>query len=96
MKLERADYAAVQAWCGTLSGNELTQNSSGNAQQSSQHAELLWTDSGIKSGISLHELISTKKTKRRRRRMNGQAFSQNAHAQGKTSTIINLLVEVNR
>ena len=51
---------AVQPECGNLSGNELTLNSSGNARsQSPQLAEPLWTDSGLKSGISVHELIST-------------------------------------
>ena len=41
-KLEWADYAAVQAWCWNLSGNELTHNSSGNTQsQLSQLAEPL-------------------------------------------------------
>ena len=42
LKLEWADYAAVQAECGNLSGNELTHNSSGNTRsQSSQLAEPL-------------------------------------------------------
>ena len=60
-KSELADYAVIQAECGSLSGNELTRNSSGNTQpQSSQLAEPLWTDSGPKSEISVHELISTK------------------------------------
>ena len=59
-KSEWADYAAVQAQCGNLSGNELTRNASGNTRsQSSQLAEPLWTDSGLKSGIILRELIST-------------------------------------
>ena len=59
-KSEWADYAAVQASCGNLSGNELTCNSSGNTRsQSSQLAEPLWTDPGLKSGINLRELIST-------------------------------------
>ena len=59
-KLEWADSAALQAECGNLSGNELTRNSSGNTRlQSSQLAEPLWTDPGLKSGISVHELIST-------------------------------------
>ena len=41
---------------------ELTRNSSGNTwPQSSELAEPLWTDPGLKSGISLHELISTLK-----------------------------------
>ena len=58
-KSEWADYAPVQAWFGNLSGNELTRNSSGNTRsQSSQLAELLWTDPGLKNGISVRELIS--------------------------------------
>ena len=49
LKLEWADYAAVQAECGNLSGNELTRNSSGNTRsQSSQLAEPLWTDPVIR------------------------------------------------
>ena len=52
---EWADYAAIQAWRGNLSGNELTRNLSGNIQL----AEPLWSDPGIKSGISVRELIST-------------------------------------
>ena len=63
-KSEWADYAAVRAECGNLSGNELTRNSSENTQsQSSQLAEPLWTDPGLQSGISLRELISLKKKK---------------------------------
>ena len=63
-KSEWADYAAVQAQCGNLSGNELTRNLSGNTRpQSSQLAELLFTDPGLKSGISVRELISTFKKK---------------------------------
>ena len=58
-KSEYADYATVQAWCGNLSGNELTSNLSGNIRpQLSQLTEPLWTDSGIKSGISVCKLIS--------------------------------------
>ena len=61
-KSEWADYVAVQAECGNLSGNELTRNSSGNTRsQSPQLVEPLWTDPGLKSGISLRELISTLK-----------------------------------
>ena len=49
-KSEWADYAAVQAWCENLSGNELSLNAPGNIPpQSSQFAEPLWTDPGIKS-----------------------------------------------
>ena len=41
-------------------GIELTRNSSRNSRsQSSQLAEPLWTDPSLKSGISVHELIST-------------------------------------
>ena len=66
-KLEWADYFAVQAECGNLSGNELTRNSSGNARsQSSQLAKPLWTDPGLKSGISLPELISIQKNKNKK------------------------------
>ena len=55
-----ADYAVVQALSRNLSGNELTRNSSRNTRpQSSQLAEPLWTDRGIKSGISVSGLIST-------------------------------------
>ena len=64
-KSEWADYAAVQAECKNISGNELTRNSSGNTQsQSSQLAELLWTDPSLKSGISLRKLIFTLKKKK--------------------------------
>ena len=59
-KSEWADYAAAQAECGNLSGNELTRNSSGNTRsQSSQLAEPPWTDLGVKSGIRVPELICT-------------------------------------
>ena len=45
-----------------LSGNELTRNSSVNTRsQSSQLAEPPRTDPGLKSGISVRELISTLK-----------------------------------
>ena len=45
---------------------------------SSQLAEPLWTDPGIKSGISVCELISTRKKrkeKKRSRGLNGRTFS---------------------
>ena len=59
-KLEWADYAAVQAQCGTYLINKLTCNSTGNTQpQKSQLSEPLWTDPDTKSGISVCELIST-------------------------------------
>ena len=63
-KLEWADYTTVQAECGSLSGNELTRNSPGNTRlQSSQLAEPLWPDRGLKSVITLRKLISTLKKK---------------------------------
>ena len=69
MRSEWADYAAVQAYCGNLTANELTRNSSGITwSQPSQLAEPLGTDSGLKSGISVHELISIKKRKKKRGR----------------------------
>ena len=50
---------------GNLSGNEPTRDLSGNIQpQSFQLAEPLWTDPGLKSGISVHELIFTSKSKK--------------------------------
>ena len=85
-KSEWADYVAVQAECGNLSGNELTRNSSGNARlQSSQLAEPLRTDLGIKSGISVRELIPTsKKKKKRRRGINRRTFSQKPRKRGES------------
>ena len=67
-KSEWADHAAVQAWCGNLSGNELTRNSSGNTRpQSSQLGKPLWTDPGLKDGISDRDLISTKEEKKKKK-----------------------------
>ena len=54
--------------------------------QSSQLAEPLWTDPGLKSGISVHDLISTLKKKNRRREMNCCTFFQkSSHARKKPS-----------
>ena len=59
-KSEWADYAAVWAECWNLTEKELKRNLSGNTRsRSSQLAEPLWTYPGLKSGISLRELIST-------------------------------------
>ena len=45
---------------GTYTENELTRNLPGNIQpQLSQLTGPLWTDPGIKSGVSVRELIST-------------------------------------
>ena len=73
-------------------GNELTRNSSGNTRlQSSQLAEPPWTDLGLKSGISLRELIftlnnnkKTTTTKKRSRGMNCRTFSPNPRTRGKS------------
>ena len=52
---------AVQIQCGNLTRNEFTRNSSLNTRlQSSQLAESLWNDPGLKSGISVRVLISIK------------------------------------
>ena len=79
------DSAAVRAQCGNLSGNELTRNSSGNIRsQSSQLAKPLWTAPGLKSGISVRELISTLKKKKIRKGMNCRTFSKNPRTRGKS------------
>ena len=81
-----ADYA-VQAQCGTYQENELTRNSSGNARpQSSQLAELLWTDPGLQSGIAVRKLVSTLKQNRKKRKcgiISSKIFSQNPHMRKK-------------
>ena len=65
--------AAVQSYCWNLYGNELTHNLSGNIRpQSSQLAEPLWTDPGIKRGISVHELISTSKREEKEKSAGGK------------------------
>ena len=66
MKSEWAEYAAVQAQCGNLSGNELTCNSRNTRQQLSQLAEPVWTDPGLRSWISVCNLISTLKKKKKK------------------------------
>ena len=85
-KSEWADFAAVHAQCGNLSGNELTRNSSGNTRpESSQLAQPLWTDPDLKNGISVRELISALKKKNNRRRgINSPTFSQNPRKRGKS------------
>ena len=57
---------------GTLSGNELTRNSSGNTRSlSSQLAEPLWTDPGIKNAISVPELFSTSRKEEKKKAQAG-------------------------
>ena len=63
-----------------LGGNGLTCSLSGNTQpQPSNLTEPLWTDPGLKSGISVRELISTKKKK------NAQAGNEMSNILPKTS-----------
>ena len=75
---------------GTYQGIELTRNSSVNTRpQSSQFAEPLWTDPGIKSEISVRELISTKKGREKERKVqagNRQTFPPNARSEEKATT----------
>ena len=75
---------------GNLSGNELTRNSSGNTQsESPQLAEPLWIDPGLKSGISLRELISIKKKERKKTAQAGNELSnillKSSHARKKAT-----------
>ena len=68
-------------------GNELTRKSTGNTRsQSSQLTEPLWTDFGLKNGISVLELISTLKKKKRRRRLTGRTFYQILASEEKATT----------
>ena len=72
---------------GKLSGNDLTRNSSGNTRtQSSQPAEPLWTNSGVKSGISVRKLISTLKKKKKAQAGNklSNILAKSSHARKKT------------
>ena len=58
-------YIVLRHSVGTYQENELTRNSPGNTRpQSSQLAEPLWTDLGVKRGISARKLISSKKKKK--------------------------------
>ena len=56
--------------------------------QSSQLAEPLWTDPGLRSGISVCDLISTKKKKKKKAQaeMNCRTFSQTFSREEKTTT----------
>ena len=85
-KSERPYYAAVQAQCGNLSRHELTCNLQGNTRaRSSQLAEPLWTNPGLKSGISVCKLISTCFLFFKRRwGMSEQTFSQKSRKRGKS------------
>ena len=59
-----------------LAGHELARNSSRNTRpQPSQLAAPLWTDPGLKSGISVRELISTKKKKHKKKTEGGESMT---------------------
>ena len=78
--------------CENLFGNELKRNLSEDIRpKSSQLALPLWTDPGLKSGISVRELISTskkKEKKKRRRGMNGRTVSPNPPKRRKTVALV--------
>ena len=66
--------------------DKLTRNSLGNTRlQSSQLAEPLWTGPGLKSGITVRDLISiNNNNKKRRRGMSRRTFSQNPRMRWKS------------
>ena len=81
---------------GTYHGFGLTRNSSRNTRpQSSQLAEPLWTDPGVKSGISARELISTYKKKKKKNVQSGnrRTFRKNPRSEEKAITPSLFLVE---
>ena len=66
---------------GTYQRNELTRNSSGNTRpQLSQLPRPLWTDSSLKSGTGVCELISTLKKKQKKQQAGNDSsnFSQDS------------------
>ena len=75
----------MQAQCENLSGNELTRKSSGNTlSQSSQLAEPLWTDPGLKTGISVRELSPTTTTKPQAGNELSNILPKSSHARKKS------------
>ena len=70
---------------GNLSGNKLTRNSSGNTLSQSSLAAQLWTDPGLKSGISVRELISTKGEKKKEKKKKAQAGNELSNILPKSS-----------
>ena len=60
-------------YVGTYQGNELTRNSSGNIRsQSSQLAEQLWTDPGLKSGMTVRTNLNFNKEKEKKKSAGGE------------------------
>ena len=76
--------------------SKLTRNSSGNTQlQSSQLAEPLWTNPGVKSGISVRKLISDEKKREKKKAQAGNERSnflpKSSHArEDKATTMSNI------
>ena len=74
---------------GTYSETSSHATCQGTFGQSSQLAEPLWTDPDLKSGISVHELISISNkitTKKCMQGINGQTFSKNPHTEKAINT----------
>ena len=70
---------------GIYQGNELTRSWSGNArQQSSQLAEPLWIDHGLKSGTGARDLISIKGKKK-----NGKEEDEKVAANNSSNPLLN-------
>ena len=72
MKSEWADYALSRHSVGTYLEISSHASCQGTFGQSYQFAELLWTDAGIKNGISVCNLISTQKKKKRKKNAGGE------------------------
>ena len=75
--------------------SKLTRNSSGNTQlQSSQLAEPLWTNPGVKSGISVRKLISTLRKKEKKTQAGNEFWKilpKSSHArEDKATTMSNI------
>ena len=68
-----------------MSSHAACQGTGSTGPQSPKLTQPLWTDPVIKSGISVHKLISTKKKKKKcRRGMNCRTFSQTPRTRGKS------------
>ena len=86
MKPEWAGYMLLSRHSVGTNQETSSHPSQGTLSQSSQLAKAIWTDPGQKSGISVHELISTlEKKKKCRQEMNCRTFSQNPPTQEKSN-----------
>ena len=68
MKLEWADYASIQAQWEPILKRAHTQLVREHSATVVSLAEPLWTDSGVKGGISVREQISTSKKKEKKKK----------------------------